>query len=123
MGQRLEILLENDPGRMKSDKVLTVKVLFEGKPLAGARVFACRREAGGQEVVALPATTSALGLAEFKLDQTGLWLVRLVHFRVPTERKPESTAPWESFWASYSFTTREAPAAAAVSPGLSPKDG
>ena len=120
VGQRLEILLENDPGRMKADKVLTVKVLFEGKPLAGARVFACRREAGGQEVVALPATTSALGLAEFKLDQTGLWLVRLVHFRVPTERKPESTAPWESFWASYSFTAREAPVVTA--PTVTPKD-
>ena len=50
VGQRLEILLENDPGRMKADKMLTVKVLFEGKPLAGAKVFACRREAGGAEV-------------------------------------------------------------------------
>ena len=121
VGQRLEILLENDPGRMQPDKTLTVKVLFEGKPLAGAKVFACRREAGGQAAVALPATTSAQGLAEFKLDQAGVWLVRLVHFRVPTDRKPESTVPWESFWASYSFTAREAPVV--TGPVLSPKDG
>ncbi len=120
VGQRLEILLENDPGRMKSDKMLTVKVLFEGKPLAGAKVFACRREPEGTGVLALTAVTSAQGLAEFKLDQAGTWLVRLVHFRVPTERKPESSAPWESFWASYSFSMREAPV---VPPVLTPKDG
>ena len=120
VGQRLEILLENDPGRIKPEKGLTVKVLFEGKPLAGAKVFACRRDPGESGVVALTATTSAQGLAEFKLDQAGLWLVRLVHFRVPTERRPESTAPWESFWASYSFSVREAPAAVPVS---TPKDG
>ncbi len=120
VGQRLEILLENDPGRMKPDKSLTVKVLFEGKPLAGAKVFACRRDAGATGGLALTAETSAQGLAEFKLDQTGVWLVRLVHFRVPAERRPESTAPWESFWASYSFAARELPVTAPV---LAPKDG
>ncbi len=121
VGQRLEILLENDPGRMKPDKPLTVKVLFEGKPLAGAKVFACRREAGELGVVSLSATTSAQGLAEFKLDQSGVWLVRLIHFRMPTDRKPESTTPWESYWASYSFTARDA--AAVTGPVLPPKDG
>ena len=121
VGQRLEILLENDPGRMQPGKMLTVKVLFEGKPLAGAKVFACRRDAGDSGVLALTAVTSAQGLAEFKLDQTGVWLVRLVHFRVPVERKPEANTPWESFWASYSFAVREAPAAAG--PMLAPKDG
>ena len=120
VGQRLEILLENDPGRMKPDKLLTVKVLFEGKPLAGAKVFAYRREGGEEAAEALTAVTSAQGLADFKLDQTGVWLVRLVHFRVPTERKPESTAAWESFWATYSFAVREASAAVPI---LSPKDG
>ena len=121
VGQRLEILLENDPGRMRPDKMLTVKVLFEGKLLAGAKVFAYRRGVAGQDPVALTAVSSAEGLAEFKLDQPGSWLVRMVHIRVPTERKPESSAPWESFWASYSFTMREAPAV--VMPVLSPKDG
>ena len=120
VGQRLEILLENDPGRMKPDKALTVKVLFEGKPLVGAKVVAYRRETGEQAAPALTAVTSPQGLAEFKLDQTGVWLVRMVHFRVPTERRPESNAPWESFWASYTFTVKEAPA---VAPVLAPKDG
>ncbi len=121
VGQRLEILLENDPGRLKPDKMLTVKVLFEGKPLAGAKVFAYRREGGEQGAAsALTATTSAQGLADFKLDQTGMWLVRLVHFRVPAERKPEATAAWESFWAAYSFAVREAPTA---TPMPAPKEG
>ena len=75
----------------------------------------------GQDPVALTAVSSAEGLAEFKLDQPGSWLVRMVHIRVPAERKPESSAPWESFWAAYSFTMREAPAV--VMPVVSPKDG
>ena len=45
MGQRLEILLETDPGRMKPGGPLVVKVLFDGKPLPGARVFAYHRGA------------------------------------------------------------------------------
>ena len=49
VGQRLEILLENDPGRMRPDQTLTVKVLFEGKPLPGAKVFAYRRGTNGQD--------------------------------------------------------------------------
>ena len=121
VGQRLEILLENDPGRLKPDKMLTVKVWFEGKPLAGAKVFAYRREASEQGADhTLTATTSALGLADFKLDQTGVWLVRLVHFRVPVERRPESTAAWESCWAAYSFAVRETPPAAV--PVVTPKE-
>ena len=120
VGQRLEILLENDPGRMKPDKTLTVKVLFEGKPLAGAKVFAYRREEGEQGAEALTAVTSAQGLADFKLDRTGVWLVRLVHFRVPTERKPDSTAAWESFWATYSFAVREA---TTTTPIITSKEG
>ena len=121
VGQRLEILLENDPGRMRPDESLTVKVLFEGKPLAGAKVFAYRRSTTGQDPASLAEVTSAQGLAEFRLDQPGLWLVRMVHFRVPPERKPDASAPWESFWATYCFTVREAPAVAV--PVVTPKDG
>ena len=110
IGQRLEILLENDPGQLPPDGKLVVKVLFEGKPLTGAKVFACRR--AGTEPQALPlvlsAATSAKGLAEFQLDRAGLWLVRIVHMRASMAAvKADPVAPqWESFWASYTFAAR-----------------
>ena len=108
VGQRLEILLETDPGRVKPDGVLAVKVLFEDKPLAGARVFAYCRPANGPAPAALTATTSARGLAEFKVDQPGLWLVRLVHMRSSADKRPDAPAQWESFWAAYTFAVRTA---------------
>ena len=113
IGQRLEILLENDPGRIEPNGKLAVKVLFEGNPLAGAKVFACRRAGEDRPSYVVSAVTSAKGLAEFKLDQPGLWLVRTVHMRA-ANGGPRAEAQWESFWAAYTFTARYAPGAAAA---------
>lgn len=112
--QRLEILLETDPGLMKPEGMLAVKVLFEGKPLVGARVFAYRRIPNEPSPDALTAITSARGLAEFKIDQPGLWLVRLVHMRPSVDKRPDAPAQWESFWAAYTFSVRDAPPTASV---------
>ena len=119
VGQRLEILLENDPRRLKPDGSLTVKVLFEDRPLAGTKVFACRRAAEGQPPFVLTAVTDPKGLAAFKLDQPGLWLVRLVHVRpaAPPEHRTENAPQWESSWAAYTFGARMV---ATPPPGPSP---
>ncbi len=121
VGKRLEILLENDPGQLRPDGRLAVKVLFDDKPLVGVKVFACRRaKIEGQKPVFLTATTSAKGLAEFSLDQPGLWLVRLVHMRAAgVGAKPDANAPqWESFWSAYTFAARFV---AGTSPSPSPR--
>ena len=88
---------------------LVVKVIFEGEPLPGARVFAYHRAASEPPSDALTATTSARGLAEFKVDRPGLWLVRLVHVQPAAARSQSAQPPaWESFWATYVFAVREA---------------
>ena len=112
VGQRLEILLETDPSRLKPDGMLVVKVLFEGKALPGARVMAYRRVANDPPAAPLTATTSARGMAEFRADQPGLWLVRLVHMRPATDKRPDAPLQWESFWATYTFAVRNAPPSA-----------
>ena len=124
-GQRLEILLETDPGRLKPGAPLVVKVIFEGEPLPGARVFAYHRAANEPTSDALTATTSTRGLAEFKVDQPGLWLVRLVHVQ-PAAARNQSAQPlaWESFWATYVFAVREAPSLVATpTPRETERDG
>ena len=122
IGQRLEILLENDPDQLNSTGgELTVKVLFEGNPLAGVKVSACRRTADDQPPHVVTATTSAKGLAKFKLDQPGLWLVRTVTMRAASAGS-KTDAAWESFWATYTFTARYSPGPAItpVTPAGSP---
>lgn len=99
LGQRLEIVLESDPSKVRVGESLGVRVLFDGKPLAGASVSAyARDELSSAE---LDGRTNAEGRVELKVARAGSWLVRLV-----TMRRCEGCvdADWESFWASYAFT-------------------
>ena len=94
----LEIVPQTNPYELKLGAKLRVKVLFEGKPLTNAKVFADNREGGSARTQ--QARTTSDGIASFKLDRSGFWLVRLVHMR----RCPDpAEADWESFWAAYSF--------------------
>ena len=121
-GQRLEVLLETDPGRMKPGGMLSVKVLFDDKPLPDARVFAYHRSGSDAASDAVTAVTSARGLAEFKVDQPGLWLIRTVHMQAAAASAHNASAQpgWESFWAAYVFAVREAPPAPPVTAVPSP---
>ena len=135
--QRLELLLQNNPGRLPTNHRLAVKVLFEAKPLAGVKVSVYRHEiAGGTPgggagpvapgvaapASALTAVTSAQGLAEFKLEPNAEWLVRLVHVRPGADRKAGPGGAWEVFAAAYTFVTRDAPAAMPT-PAIKPPTG
>lgn len=120
VGQRLEILLENDPDQLGSmGGELTVKVLFDGAPLTGAKVSACRRVADDQPPHVVTGTTSVKGLAKLKLDQPGLWLVRTVTMRAASPGAKPDAPQWESFWATYTFAARLSPATLPTAP--SPK--
>lgn len=98
LGQRLEIVLLADPATLRPGDSLSVKLLFDAKPLAGARVFA--HPLKGEDDRAQSATTDRDGIASFRLDKAGPWLVRLVHMR---RAKAGDEVEWESFWAAYSF--------------------
>jgi uncharacterized GH25 family protein len=101
IGQKLEIVLQANPYRLKAGDSLTVKVLFEGKPLARAKVFAHHREK--EKTRTQSTTTSAEGLATFKLNASGPWLIRLVHMRRAVK---DADADWESFWAALTFALK-----------------
>ncbi len=100
-GHKLEILPLADPTALKAGDTLKVRILFEGKPLAGAKVTAFRR--AGKKVVAHSAVSSARGEACFPFDAAGPCLVRLVHMRRSAH---DSEADWHSFWAALSFAVR-----------------
>ena len=94
-------------------------------------MFAYRREAeapatppspvptagnGNANAPAITAVTSAQGLAEFRLETAGPWLVEVVHVRAGAERKSNPSGAWEIFEATYSFVVRDAPAGPAATP-------
>jgi hypothetical protein len=76
LGQRLEIVPQSDPVvLLQSGGMLQVQVLFEREPLAGARVTAIPEAApveGGKK-----GRTDEIGLVSFRLDQPGLWMIKV----------------------------------------------
>jgi uncharacterized GH25 family protein len=97
VGLTLELVPETDPYALAPGRSLVVRVLYEGKPLAGALVMALDAASAHepQRVRSGPD-----GRASFALPRAGSWLVKTVHM-IPA---PAGTgADWESFWASLTF--------------------
>lgn len=94
-GLTLELVPESDPYALGPGKPLSVRLLYLGRPLAGALVKAMDR--GSDPVLA---RTDAAGRVTFRLPRRGAWLVHAVHM-VPA--RGDARADWESFWASLSF--------------------
>lgn len=95
-GQRLEIVPLRNPYLLKHGETLPLKILFEGRPLCGARVVAHNRD----QKLTLAAKTDKDGVARFPLSASGAWLVRLVHMRSCAGC---ADADWESFWGACTF--------------------
>jgi uncharacterized GH25 family protein len=100
-GHKLEIVPLTDPTGLKAGETWKVRIVFDGKPLAGARVTAY--SGAGAKVKNRTATTTAAGEARFTLDESGPYLVRLVHMRRATG---DREADWHSFWAALTFAIR-----------------
>jgi uncharacterized GH25 family protein len=88
---------EASPAGLRPGADLPVRLLFQGKPLAGALVVAIPRDGPEAKVAA---RSDARGRVRLRLPRGGDWLVKAVHM-VPAPR--ETGADWESFWASLTF--------------------
>lgn len=99
VGQKLEILLLQDPQVTKRGEELSIQVLFAGEPLEGelVRVFVGDGEGLTAE---LKARCNAKGLASFKVEHEGLWVIRVTHLR-RSDRSEE--ADWDTYYATFSF--------------------
>jgi uncharacterized GH25 family protein len=102
LGLTLELVPEKDPTTLRPTPAgteLPVRLLYRGKPLAGALVAALPRDKPDARAAA---RTDAAGRARLRLDRPGVWLVKAVHM-IPAP--PATGADWESFWASFTFET------------------
>ncbi len=98
-GLWLEIIPERSPCGLRAGDALTVRVLFDGKPLAGAHVAAGYEGVTGHSYpVWIP--TDKNGRATVKLDRAGAWFVRTLHM-IPLEGDKE--AEWQSAFSTLTF--------------------
>ncbi len=104
IGLAVEIVPLTDPTTLRPGDRCRFRLLFEGKPIAGARVGAIYASARtGPDEWPLGARTDPRGEVEFTLADTGPWLIRAVHMVRRTGEQGEESADWESYWASLSF--------------------
>lgn len=89
LGLPLELVADKTPG--------SLRLLYEGKPLAGVLVVAMhRRDPARKQQM----RSGADGRVRFRFDEPGLWLVKAVHM---TPAPAGTGADWQSHWASLTF--------------------
>lgn len=97
-GQKLEILLKQNPFQLDPGDELEVRILFDGRPLPNQLVTTFTSE-GEKLLSKCKERTDDQGMATFKLEQKGRYLIRLVHL-FPCK---DPYTDWESHWATYCF--------------------
>jgi uncharacterized GH25 family protein len=101
LGHKIEILPTQNPYALKAGGVLTVQVLFEGKPLASTRVMGTFDTFSKEhDVYAETSQTDSNGRAQIKITKPGIWMICANHM-IPAQNDPK--ADWESFWSNCSF--------------------
>ena len=99
LGLPLELIAERRPDLLRGGELLPVRLLHEGRPLAGALVVAMHRDDPQQTIMQ---RSDADGRVQLPLHRAGTWLVKAVHM-VPAPAG--SGADWHSLWASLSFSS------------------
>jgi len=99
VGLDLELVPETDP-RSSTAGPLVLRLLFHGKPLAGALVKAFPKDGNERRVAG---RTGADGRVRLALAEPGVWLVSTVHM---VDAPAGSDARWESLWSSLTFERR-----------------
>lgn len=96
LGLPLEIILLQNP--YNQPEKLTVKLLFQGKPLPQHLLKIWHREAGKTTLQDLK--TNEKGMVTFDLKKTGNYMLSSV--KMVAHNKPEE-AQWHSYWANFTF--------------------
>lgn len=102
LGHRLEIVPEADPYALNPGDALPVRLLFDGRPLAGARLVVGSTAAAMATQSNMPGVrTDAEGRARLRLDHLGgAHYVHALHM-IPASGRTD--VEWESFWATLTF--------------------
>lgn len=97
VGLPIEIVPEKNPYNVKRSESIKFKILWEGKPLFGARVRVWNRYEGQTAIQNIYSQKD--GTVEFPLSNAGAWMVSVVKM-VPSKK---DGADWQSCWGSFVF--------------------
>jgi uncharacterized GH25 family protein len=102
LGHRLEIVPDADPYALRPGEALPVRLLFDGKPLADARLVVGSTDAATATQSKMPGVrTDAGGRALLRLSNSGgAHYVHALHM-IPAVGRTD--VEWESFWATLTF--------------------
>lgn len=100
LGYPVEITPLTDPCFASSESPIVFEVVSDGKPMAGAAVFAFTSEDINYK---LGGKTDQEGKVTFTFDRPGIWMISTIQMK----RAPEgSGTDWQSVWASLTFELR-----------------
>jgi cobalt/nickel transport protein len=98
VGLPLELVAENNPYQAATGQPLTVRLLHNGKPLAGSLVKCFNRDDPKSPRLV---RSDAEGRVTFEAMTAGETLISAVHMTEPQSAKESD---WDSLWATLSFT-------------------
>jgi hypothetical protein len=102
LGYPAEIVPVDNPYTLGPGRVLRVRSLVGGRPLAGLSVLAGGRTRAGARIRAQEIRTDADGIASVRLTTRGRWYVKFVRM-TPVVDGPRD---YESHWATLTFEVR-----------------
>lgn len=79
LGQTLEIIPMQNPNKLKDGEYLTIKVLFNNKPLDNVKIVGTYAGFSNKGDFSLATTTNKEGVANIKLNHSGYWLLQVEH--------------------------------------------
>ncbi len=97
VGFALEIMLQENPAALKVGSKVSFKILFEGKPLFGARVKLWNRYQN--RTTMQPIFTQQDGVIESHISNPGPWMVSVVKM----VKSKDGKADWFSYCSSLTF--------------------
>ncbi len=100
MGFPAEFVPATDPTMLHAGQPLTLQLLADGRPVAGAAVTALA-SGGGHPLIG---RTDIYGRVTLPIDREGAWLVRTVHM-VTGAQAGVPEVDWDSYWATLAFHT------------------
>jgi uncharacterized GH25 family protein len=98
-GMPLEIMPLQNPYDLKIGDKLSVKILFEGKPLADAVVRSWHK-VDETKTNQGRFRTNAQGITAIELNAKGIWMISLVKMIETTDK---SQSDYQSYWGSLTF--------------------
>ena len=97
VGMPLELIAEKNPYALASAEALPVRLLHDGRPIAGVLVKSFNRDDPASPRLA---RTDVDGRVTIDVARPGEYLVSAVHM---TEPKPGDKVDWSSLWATLTF--------------------